>query len=262
MTAVRGRREIGVLCQPIGTAASWERSGDDDHCTRSFTLVNTDREELLSEQAYRQIKRMIVSLELEPGSIVREGELTEQLGFGRTPLREALLRLSLEGLVDIVPRQGIFVAEIAITDLQHLFEVRIPLESLASRLAANRGRPQHWQQMRAALAAIDPAADSASNLDLIQVDEACHRILYQATDNEFLERAATTLYSSSLRLWYYFLSEIGDMREAVVEHERILEALEAGDGDRAAQLIEEHIRAFHREIQAAIGASPSVVGGI
>ncbi|MGA9533543.1 MAG: GntR family transcriptional regulator [Anaerolineales bacterium] len=224
--------------------------------------MNTEREDLLSEQAYRQIKRLIVSLELEPGSIVRESELTETLGFGRTPLREALLRLSLEGLVDIIPRQGIFVAQIAISDLQHLFEVRIPLESLAARLAAARGRARHWQQMREALAAISAATEGVSNTDLIRVDEQCHRIMYQATDNEFLERAATTLYSSSLRLWYYFLSEIGDMREAVVEHELILEALAAGDGERAAILIEKHIRAFHREIQAAIGASPSVVGGI
>jgi DNA-binding GntR family transcriptional regulator len=224
--------------------------------------MNTDREDLLSEQAYRQVKRMIVSLDLDPGSIVRESELTEALGFGRTPLREALLRLSLEGLVDIIPRQGIFVAQIAINDLQHLFEVRIPLECLAARLAAARGRAQDWEQMRDALAAISTPTDGSNNEDLIRVDEECHRIIYRATDNEFLARAATTLYSSSLRLWYYFLADIGDMREAVVEHELILDALVGGDGQRAATLIEGHIRAFHREIQAAMGATPSAIGSV
>jgi DNA-binding GntR family transcriptional regulator len=222
--------------------------------------MNNDRETLLSEQAYRQIKRMIISLDLEPGSIVREADLRAQLELGRTPIREALLRLSLEQLVDIIPRQGIFVAQIAINDLQHLFEVRIPLEAMAARLAADRGRPSHWRQMREALAAVDLDSGTASNEQLIEVDEACHHILYRATGNDFLERTATTLYSSSLRLWYYFLSQIGDMRLAVAEHEQMLGALEAADGERAAELMERHIRAFHREIQATMVAAPRAAG--
>lgn len=219
--------------------------------------MGNDRETLLSEKAYRRIRRMIVSLELRPGSILRESELRGALGFGRTPIREALLRLSLEGLVTIVPRQGIFVSEIAITDLLHLFEVRLSMERLAARLAARRGHKSHWDDMRAVLEGISSETRDASNEELIEVDERCHQIIYRASGNAFLVRTATTLYSASLRLWYYFLAEIGDMKEAVVEHRRILQALERGDEQAAAELVEGHIRAFHEEIQTAIGASPA-----
>jgi DNA-binding GntR family transcriptional regulator len=215
--------------------------------------MSQDRETLLSEQAYRRIKRMIVSLELEPGAIVRESALRDQLGLGRTPIREALQRLALEQLTEIVPRQGIFVTRIAINDLQHLFEVRIPIETLAARLAAERGRPAQWSPMEEALRGIDPAPMELNNEALVQVDEQCHHLIYQASGNEYLARAATTLYSSSLRLWYYFLEDIGDMSEAVAEHKAILEAIKAHDADLAAELMERHIRAFHREIQTAIG---------
>lgn len=223
--------------------------------------MNNDRKSLLSEQAYSQIKRMIVSLELQPGSIVRESDLREQLDLGRTPIREALLRLSLEQLVTIIPRQGIFVTEIAVTDLQHLFEVRLSLETLAARLAARRGRDVHWERMGKALDSIQADGEPPDNEMLIELDDRCHRIMYRATGNQFLERTASILYTSSLRLWYYFLSDIGDMKQAVAEHRRILEALEAAREKEAASLIEDHIRAFHEEIQAAIGSAPSPAAG-
>jgi DNA-binding GntR family transcriptional regulator len=215
--------------------------------------MSQDRDSLLSEQAYRRIKRMIISLELEPGATVREGALGDQLGIGRTPIREALQRLSLEQLIEIIPRQGIFVTQIAINDLQHLFEVRIPLEKLAARLAATRGREANWRAMEEVLQAVAPTTKDLDNDTLIQVDERCHRLIYKASGNDYLERTATTLYSSSLRLWYYFLTDIGDMRDAVAEHKLILDAIAAREGDKAADLMEKHIRVFHREIQDAIG---------
>lgn len=216
-------------------------------------MTSQDRDSLLSEQAYQRIKRMIVSLQLEPGATVRELALVDQLGIGRTPIREALQRLSLEQLIEIIPRQGIFVTQIAVTDLQHLFEVRIPLEKLAARLAASRGREANWRAMEEVLEAIAPTTGNLGNETLIQVDEQCHHLMYKASGNEYLERAATTLYSSSLRLWYYFLADIGDMRDAVAEHKLILDAIKTREPDKAADLMEEHIRVFHREIQDAIG---------
>ena len=80
---------------------------------------------------------MIVTLELAPGSVIDEAELQEELQMGRTPIREALKRLSLESLVSIVPRRGMFVTNIGINDLQRLLEVRLELETLAVRLAAH-----------------------------------------------------------------------------------------------------------------------------
>ena len=201
----------------------------------------------LSQQAYENIRQKIISLEMPPGSIINEAGLQDDLGFGRTPIREALKRLSLEKLVVIMPRRGMFVSEIGIRDLQQLFEMRLPLENLAARLAAERGREVQWRRMAMVLADLPKAADD--NQALIAIDETCHEIIYEAAENEFLRDTLMTHYALSLRLWYYFLSTIGDMQEALLDHIRILEALQAKDADRAARLMERHIRAYQEEIQ-------------
>ncbi len=210
----------------------------------------------LSQQAYEAIKRKIVSLELPPGAPIDEAALREELGIGRTPIREALLRLALEKLVVIMPRRGTFVSDVRLSDLQRLTEVRLTLEALAMRLAAQRGTEHHWQRMEAVLAQAPWNSEETDNETWIRIDERCHEITYEATANPYLKDTLAMLYAHSLRLWYVALREIGDMREAIREHAHILDALRAGDGDRAAQLMHRHILAFHEEIQATMTAVP------
>lgn len=205
-----------------------------------------------SEQAYRHIKRQIVSLALGPGAVINEGALQEALGFGRTPIREALQRLSLEKLVTIIPRRGMLVADIGITDLPKLFEMRVVLESLAAKAAARRGRPEHWRRMSAVLEQLPDPNHPDYNEALITVDQSCHEIIYEAADNPFLADTLTTHYALSLRLWYFFLNEIGDMRGAILEHQQILDALTERDGEEASRLMGQHIQAFQEEIQAVM----------
>jgi DNA-binding GntR family transcriptional regulator len=84
------------------------------------------------------------------------------------------------------------------------------------------------------------------------IDQACHEIIYEATGNEFLKDTLVTMYALSLRLWYFALVRIGDMREAVLEHAAILGALEAREAGLAMQLMADHIRTFQEEIQTAM----------
>ena len=215
-------------------------------------MNENNRNVSLKQQAYEQIKQKIVSLALPPGSVIDEAALKAELGLGRTPIREALQRLALEKLVTIVPRRGMFVADIGMMDLQRLFEVRVMLESMAARLAARRGAPEHWQRMEAALSNLSTPPENIDNQALIAVDQTCHEIIYQAVDNEFLQDTLVTMYALSLRLWYFALAKIGDMRSAILEHVAILEALKSGDEDQAAYLLEQHIKHFQEEIQAAM----------
>ncbi|HSM58956.1 MAG TPA: GntR family transcriptional regulator [Candidatus Sulfomarinibacteraceae bacterium] len=203
----------------------------------------------LKQKAYEAIRHKIVSLELPPGAVIDESALIEELDVGRTPIREALQRLALEKLVVIVPRRGMFVTEIGITDLQRLFEVRLELEDLAARLATRRGRPEHWQRMEEVLAQLDDESEETDNEILITIDGACHEIMYEAADNEFLQDTLSTMYALSLRLWYYSLAKIGRMHSTVSEHREILEALKAGDQERAGALLRAHITSFQEEIQ-------------
>lgn len=203
----------------------------------------------LSQQAYEEIKRKIITLELEPGSVLDESELQEELGLGRTPIREALKRLSLENLVSIVPRRGMFVTDISINDLQRLLEVRLELETLAAKLAAQRGTKKHWRDMGNLI-------DKQSNVDMtdndtfIKIDDSFHEIIYDAADNRFLRNSLTVLLSLNERLWYHFLPEIGKLQMSAVDHKLILESLKSGDGQQAADRMKTHIRRLQEKLQS------------
>jgi DNA-binding GntR family transcriptional regulator len=150
-----------------------------------------------------------------------------------------------------------FVADIGVMDLQRLFEVRLTLESMAARLAAQRGTAEHWRRMEAVLANLPEETELVENQTIIAIDQACHEIIYEAVDNEFLKDALSTMYALSLRLWYFALSKIGNMRSAVLEHVAIMDALKARDEEQAAYLLEQHIKVFQEEIQAVmLGVNP------
>ena len=206
----------------------------------------------LRDQAYDLIRRKIVTLDLAPGNVINEATLQVELKLGRTPIREALRRLSFEKLVTIIPRRGMFVTDIGIVDLQRLFEVRLVTEELAARLAARRGTADHWRQMAVLTAQFPSEETPITNNQWITLDEAFHNLIYQAANNPFLHDTLTYYYTHSLRLWYFFLADIGDMREAIKQHQNIFDALVAGDADKAAYHLHEHIQAFQDELQSVM----------
>lgn len=193
---------------------------------------------------------MIVRLELAPGAVLREDELQQRLGLGRTPIREALQRLVRDQFVTVLPRRGMFVSHIDVGELATLYETRAIIEPYAARLACARGTTSHWERMRAVL---DEAhAPGMAGGELIEHDRQCHEIVWEAADNRFLTDTLDMLYAQSDRLWHMYLADVDDMADAVDEHTQILAALEAGDGDVAAALTEAHIRSFDAQIRDAV----------
>mgnify|MGYP001131491121 CR=1 FL=1 len=205
----------------------------------------------LSEKAYHLIKEKIITLKLEPSSVIDEQVLMEDLGLGRTPIREALQRLDSEDLVNIVPRRGTFVADINITDLQKLFEVRTMLEGFCARLAAQRITQAQITRMEGVLRDMEQV-QSGDTRALMDIDERFHRLLYQAAGNKFLAEVSKRLYDLSLRLWYLALNGMGDVQGAVRQHRGIAEALKAKDEAQSEMLIQQHIAEFQRKIKAAL----------
>jgi DNA-binding GntR family transcriptional regulator len=193
---------------------------------------------------------MIVRLELAPGTVVREESLQAELGIGRTPIREALQRLVRDQFVTVIPRRGVFVSSIDVAELSMLYETRAILEPYAARLACSRGAVTHWDEMRAAIAAA--RRGRATPEDLLAIDRRCHEIIWAAGGNRFLTDTLDMLYAQSDRLWHMYLAGVNDTRQAVAEHASILDALAAGDGDRAAALVEAHVRSFDDQVRAAV----------
>lgn len=192
---------------------------------------------------------MIVRLELAPGDVIREDELQVRLGLGRTPIREALQRLVRDQFVTVLPRRGMFVSNVDVAELGLLYETRAILEPYAMRLACARGSQRHWDEMAAVL----ETADAASTPDeLIAIDRRCREIVWEAADNRFLTDTLDMLYAQSDRLWHLYLGDVAELHLMIEEHREILAALTAGDADRAAELIEAHMRAFDEQIRRAV----------
>ena len=200
-----------------------------------------------ADRAYYAIRELIVTLELPPGAVVREPELTERLGIGRTPVREALRRLAQERLVEVFPRRGMFVTKVDVRDLARLCEVRLALEPEAARLAAERATEADLAELRAVLAELDGGRkrDPRALLDL---DERIHRALYHASHNPFLAETLEEYFAHALRIWMVAL-EHTDIGGAVGGHHAVLEAVVRGDGARAARLMREHVESFEEAVR-------------
>jgi DNA-binding GntR family transcriptional regulator len=192
---------------------------------------------------------MIVRLELAPGDVVREEELQRQLGIGRTPIREALQRLARDQFVTVMPRRGMLVSSIDVSELSLLFETRAVMEPYAARLACMRGTDADWDEMERVIQA---AAHAHGDAALLEVDRRCHEIIWNAAGNRFLTDTLDVLYAQSDRVWHMYLADVADTRHAVDEHAGILELLRAGDADVVASAIAAHVKSFDAQVRNAV----------
>ena len=204
-----------------------------------------------SEEAYRRILERIVSLEMPPGSVVNEARLREDLGIGRTPIREALQRLARENLVRSIPHRGTFVTDVNITDLARITEVRVVLEAHAARLAAEKITATDREAMLE-LVGLLRRGFVTDQRELMQLDQKIHRLIYRAAHNPFLESTLERYFNLSLRLWYLVLDREVRLREAVDEHAELLRAILDCDGPRAEEIMRRHVAGFEREIRKVL----------
>jgi DNA-binding GntR family transcriptional regulator len=205
----------------------------------------------LSDKAYQLIRQKIITLELPPLAPIDEQALMEELRLGRTPIREALQRLAAEDLILLAPRRGMFVADVSITDLQKVFELRMTLEGLCARLAAQRASVEQVQAMKQVVRDLDAVPDGDYR-GLMVIDERFHELLYEAAGNEFLADVLLRLHALSFRIWHMVLERLGSVRGALEQHIAITEAIEARDAEHAENLVRQHVAEFQQQIKAAL----------
>jgi DNA-binding GntR family transcriptional regulator len=206
-----------------------------------------------ADRAYYAIRDLIVTLELPPGSVVKEPDLTARLGIGRTPVREALRRLAQERLIEVYPRRGMFVTTVDVRDLARLCEVRLALEPEAARLAAERATQADLDEMNVLLAELDGPRRRDHRL-LIDLDERIHRAIYTASHNPFLVETLEEYYAHALRIWMVALART-DLGAAVGGHRGVLEAVVSGNGARASRLMREHVESFEAAVRDVLAAA-------
>jgi DNA-binding GntR family transcriptional regulator len=203
---------------------------------------------LVAERAYVELRDRIVTLQLRPGTVLREDALMSEMGIGRTPLREAVKRLALENLVEVQPRRGTFVTAIEAADIQNITEVRAELEGYAAELAALRLDPEaraQAEELRRGLEALD---GPGGQHELMRFDERIHRFVWHAARNPYLTQTLERYFTHSLRIWYLVLDRVPTLGHAVHDQTQLLDAILDRSGPHARTIMHEHVMAFQREI--------------
>ena len=203
----------------------------------------------LADRAYDLVERMIVTLELAPGTVFSESELSERIGIGRTPLREALQRLSSDRLVVSLPRRGMMVTAIDAAEYLALLETRRALDRLVAARASTRGSDAQRATLREVASRIRAAAIRSDVDAFLRLDRSCDEVLHAAAGNPFAARAARPLHAHCRRFWSRYHRN-GDLGMSAELHATILEAVAGGGEEAAATAADElvdYLERFTRE---------------
>ncbi len=210
----------------------------------------------LTEQAYRALEEQIVTLQLRPGEFISEHALADGLGFGRTPVREALQRLAREGLVTVLPRKGILVSETDPRRQLLVLEVRRELERLLSRLGAERASELQRQRFREIADDMDQAGGANDDIAFLRLDRELNLLISDAAHNEYASRAIRLLHGHSRRYWYLHYKQHADLPLCARLHAIQARAIADGDPARAAETSDKLIDYAETFTRAAVdGAS-------
>jgi DNA-binding GntR family transcriptional regulator len=209
----------------------------------------------LAERAYLALRDKIVSLEIQPGQLIREEQVMEDLGASRTPIREALLRLSQQQLVVVIPRRGTFATDVHVGEVGIVYELRRELESVAARWAAERRDEADTAELQALideLRELDPSPGPDLQTQLA-LDRQAHGLIHRLAGNPLMQSALSTYHLLAERIWFLAAARISWARgfhfDDVIE---LLEAIRDGDPERAAELARGHLESAEQALRAAL----------
>lgn len=211
--------------------------------------IKLDNYKPLSELVFDSLREAILLGHLKPGERLMEVQLAEEMGVSRTPVREAIRRLELDGFVVMVPRKGAYVAGITLKDIVDVFEVRAALEGMAAGLAAERITDDEMEQLERALLQYN----TGENINaVVQGDTELHSLIYQASRNQRLVQIIKHLQEQIQRFRMTSLSQPGRSKFALDEHKKIVEAISDRNVELAQTLAREHIENAEQSLLNAI----------
>ena len=195
----------------------------------------------LREVVFNTLRDAILTGELAPGERLMEIQLADKLGVSRTPVREAIRKLELEGLAIMLPRRGAIVASITISDLQDVLEVRRVLEGLTIELACKRMNEEELEQLKQGAEAFEKAARENDLTEIAKKDEAFHDVIYNASKNNRLIQILNNLREQMYRYRLEYIKDEAKREILIEEHRMIVDAIEANDVVLAKKALKKHI---------------------
>jgi DNA-binding GntR family transcriptional regulator len=203
------------------------------------------------EDAYKSLRYRIITQDLGPGRKLNEKELMDYYGIGRTPMREILLELKKDGLVQMIPRSGTLVAPLDLHDFRQVIEIRTPLEGLVGELAAERITDEQLRQLRDILQTVDRLiSDPVKNsVELFQCESDFHGVVYESTLNPKLKEMLQELQGVCARFWHYLVFGEKELLAQLRDQREMFAALETRDPERARIIMETHITNFSTQVK-------------
>lgn len=205
-----------------------------------------------SQQVFDQLKRMIMILDLPPGASLSEAGLMGRLEVGRTPLREALRRLSDEGFVTIYPRRGIVVRQLGLADAQYVFESRAVIEPANARSAALAIDGRRKAALEAIAETVDVAERAGDLETFMERDMNLHLTIAGIGGNPILTGFTERVLSFNAWLWFTQLKRHGMKTSDLAPHREIVAAIVAGDPETAAAAMSRHIAIARERMRLAL----------
>lgn len=206
-----------------------------------------------ADQAYLVIRDKLIMLDIRPGDAIVEHDLAAELNLGRTPVREALKRLEADRLVISFPRRGTFATGVDVADLRHISQIRVNLEPVAARSAAENASPTvraHLRELAERTGELE--VDTIDRDELMRWDLRVHRAIYRAAGNPHLEDVLIRYDNLATRIFCLFLDRLPTVAQHVGEHTELLQAIADGDGDAAAAIALEHVTGFEKAVRAIV----------
>ena len=207
----------------------------------SLTKINLDNYKPLRDVVFENLRTAILEGDLKAGQRLMEVQLAEQLGVSRTPIREAIRKLELEGLVVMLPRKGAYVANMSFKDLIDVLEIRSSLEGLAASLAAERLREEDISDLERVAKEFEKSVREADIDNVLKKDVEFHEKIFLMANNKKLYQLITSLWEQVHRFRVTYVSNYDASLSLVDEHNRILEAIKSGDCELAKKYATEHI---------------------
>ena len=202
----------------------------------------------LRDVVFQTLRQAILKGELKPGERLMEIQLAQKLGVSRTPVREAIRKLELEGLVLMIPRKGAEVAEITIKDLEDVLEVRAALEELAVCDACENITEEQILALKEAADNFQAALESDDLVKCAETDMAFHEIIYSATNNKRLLQILNNLREQMYRYRMEYVKDIRQRSNLVEEHRELLDAISSRDSIKAKELMKTHLLNQQQEV--------------
>jgi len=196
----------------------------------------------LSGKIFAQLQNDIINGKYKPGDSLIETKLAKEMGVSRTPVREAIVQLELEGLVQSMPNRGVVVTGVSEQDIEDIYTIRMLIEGLAARWAAEKITDEELEELKEAIEFEEFYTARNNTSHLLKLDSKFHEIIFKASKSKPLMHTLSNFHLYVQRARNISLESSGRAKEALAEHRAILQAIMERDAEKAERLTTEHIR--------------------